>query len=89
MFDFYRTRIKIKIEKEKELNLEVKNIIDIVPNLHVEGQIKLFYKIKDNVYDYLCQFTKKEAEFLIYFYQEMKNDAQVNPALLGLYLATI
>ena len=89
MFDFYRTRIKIKIEKEKELNLEVKNIIDIVPNLHVEGQIKLFYKIKDNVYDYLCQFTKKEAEFIIYFYKEMKNDAQVNPALLGLYLATI
>ena len=89
MFDFYRTRIKIKIEKEKEINLEVKNIIDIVTNLHVEGQIKIFYKIKDNVYDYLCQFTKKEAEFIIYFYKEMKNNSQVNPALLGLYMATI
>ena len=89
MFDFYRRKIKIKIENKKELNIEVKNVIDIVENLHVEGQIKIFYKIRDNVFDYLCQFTKKEAEFIIYFYKEMKNEANVNPALLGLYMATI
>ena len=89
MFDFYRRKIKIKIENKKELNIDVKNVIDIVENLHVEGQIKIFYKIKDSVFDYLCQFTKKEAEFIIYFYKEMKNEANVNPALLGLYMATI
>ena len=89
MFDFYRRKIKIKIENKKELNIDVKNVIDIVENLHVEGQIKIFYKIKDSVFDYLCQFTKKEADFIIYFYKEMKNEANVNPALLGLYMATI
>ena len=89
MFDFYRRRINIKIDEQKLINLEIKNIIDIVQNLHVEGQIKIFYKIKDIVYDYLCQFTQKESEFIIYFYKEMKNRAEINPALLGLYLATI
>ena len=89
MFDFYRRRINIKIDEQKLITLEIKNIIDIVQNLHVEGQIKIFYKIKDIVYDYLCQFTQKEAEFIIYFYKEMKNRSEINPALLGLYLATI
>ncbi len=89
MFDFYRRKINIKIENQKLINLETKNIIDIVPNLHIEGQIKIFYKIKDIVYDYLCQFTQKEAEFIIYFYKEMKSRAEVNPALLGLYMATV
>ena len=89
MFDFYRRKINIKIDEQKIITLETKNIIDIVHNLHVEGQIKIFFKIKDCVYDYLCQFTKKEAEFIIYFYNEMKNRAEINPALLGLYLATI
>ena len=89
MFDFYRRKINIKIENQKLINLETKNIIDIVPNLHIEGQIKIFYKIKDIVYDYLCQFTQKEAEFIIYFYKEMKSRAEINPALLGLYMATV
>ena len=89
MFDFYRRKINIKIENQKQFSLEVKNIIDIVQNLHVEGQIKIFYKIKDNVFDYLCQFTKKESDFIIYFYKELKERDSVNPALLGLYMATI
>ena len=88
-FDFYKRRINIKIEKQKQINLEVKNIIDIVQNLHVEGQIKIFYKIKDNVFDYLCQFTKKEADFLIYFYKELKNQDKIDPALIGLSMGTI
>ena len=89
MFDFYKRRINIKIEKQKQISLEVKNIIDIVQNLHVEGQIKIFYKIKDNVFDYLCQFTKKEADFLIYFYKEIKNQNKIDPALIGLSMGTI
>jgi hypothetical protein len=88
-FDFYKRRINIKIEKQKQISLEIKNIIDIVQNLHVEGQIKIFYKIKDNVFDYLCQFTKKEADFLIYFYKELKNQDKIEPALIGLSMGTI
>lgn len=89
MFDFYKRRINIKIENQKQISLEIKNIIDIVQNLHVEGQVKIFYKIKDNVFDYLCQFTKKEADFLIYFYKELKNQDKIDPALIGLSMGTI
>ena len=88
-FDFYKRRIDIKVEKQNQISLEIKNIIDIVQNLHVEGQIKIFYKIKDNVFDYLCQFTKKEADFLIYFYKEIKNQDKIEPALIGLSMGTI
>ena len=88
MFDFYRRKVHIQIDNQKQISIEIKNIIDIVENLHIEGQIKIFFKIKDTVYDYLCQFTKKESDFIIYFYKELKNESQVNPALLGLYLAT-
>ena len=89
VFDFYKRKINIKIEDQKPVNIEVKNIIDIVHNLHVEGQIKLFYKIKDMVYDYLCQFTKKESEFIIYFYKELKNQDKIEPALFGLSMGTM
>lgn len=89
MYDFYKRKINIKIENQKPVCIEVKNIIDIVPNLHVEGQIKLFYKIKDNIFDYLCQFTKKEADYIIYFYKELKNQNKIDPALIGLSMGTI
>ena len=88
MFDFYRRKVYIQIDNQKEIKVEIKNIIDIVENLHIEGQIKIFFKQKDVVYDYLCQFTKKESEFIIYFYKELKSESQVNPALMGLYMAT-
>ena len=89
MFDFYKRRMNIKIEKQKMINIDAKDIIDIVQNLHVEGQIKIFYKIKDSVFDYLCQFTKKESEFLIYFYKELKTRNKIDPALIGLSMGTI
>jgi hypothetical protein len=89
VFDFYKRKINIKIEDQKPVNIDVKNIIDIVHNLHVEGQIKLFYKIKDMVFDYLCQFTKKESEFIIYFYKELKNQDKIDPALFGLSMGTM
>ena len=66
IFNFNQKKIKFCIENKNPINIEVQNIIDIVENLHIEGQIKIFYKIKDNVYDYLCQFTKKEAYYIIY-----------------------
>ena len=88
IFNFNQKKIKFCIENKNPINIEVKNIIDIVENLHIEGQIKIFYKIKDNVYDYLCQFTKKEACYIIHFYKELKNNDSIDPALYAAYLGT-
>ena len=88
IFNFNQKKIKFCIENKNPINIEVKNIIDIVENLHIEGQIKFFYKIKDNVYDYLCQFTKKEAYYIIHFYKELKNNDSIDPALYAAYLGT-
>ena len=63
IFNFNQKKIKFFIENKNPFNIEAKEIIDIVENVHIEGQIKIFFKINDNVFDYLCQFTKKEAEY--------------------------
>ena len=88
IFNFNQKKIKFCIDNKNPINIELKNIIDIVENLHIEGQIKIFYKIKDNVYDYLCQFTKKEAYYIIHFYKELKNNDSIDPALYAAYLGT-
>lgn len=88
IFNFNKKKISLFIENKKPINIEEKDIIDIVENLHVEGQIKIFFKIKDNVFDYLCQFTKKEADYIIHFYNELKNNDQIDPALYAAYLGT-
>lgn len=89
IFNFNLKKIKIFVENKNPINIEAKDIIDIVENLHIEGQIKIFYKIKENVFDYLCQFTKKEAEYIIHFYKELKNkDEHIDPALYAAYLGT-
>ena len=89
IFNFNLKKIKIFVENKNPINIEAKDIIDIVENLHIEGQIKIFYKIKENVFDYLCQFTKKEADYIIHFYKELKNnDEYIDPALYAAYLGT-
>lgn len=89
IFNFKLKKIKIFVENKNPINIEAKDIIDIVENLHIEGQIKIFYKIKENVFDYLCQFTKKEADYIIHFYKELKNnDEHIDPALYAAYLGT-
>ena len=88
IFNFSQKKIKIFVDNKKPINIDAKNIIDIVENVHIEGQIKIFYKIKDNVFDYLCQFTKKEADYIIHFYKELKNNDHIDPALYAAYLGT-
>ena len=88
MFNFNKKNIKICVENKTPINIETNNIIDIVENLHIEGQIKIFFKIKENVCDYLCQFTKKEADYIIHFYNELKNNDHIDPALYAAYLGT-
>ena len=88
MFNFDKKKIKISVDNKNSINLEAKDIIDIVENLHIEGQIKIFYKIKEQVFDYLCQFTKKEAFYIIQFYKELKNNDHIDPALYAAYLGT-
>ena len=88
IFNFNQKKIKFFIENKNPFNIEAKEIIDIVENVHIEGQIKIFFKIKDKVFDYLCQFTKKEADYIIRFYKELKNTDQIDPALYAAYLGT-
>ena len=88
MFNFNHKKIGIIVENKNPIIIEAKDIIDIVENLHIEGQIKIFYKIKESVFDYLCQFTKKEADYIIHFYKELKNNDHIDPALYAAYLGT-
>jgi len=88
MFNFTHKKIGIIVENKNPIIIEAKDIIDIVENLHIEGQIKIFYKIKESVFDYLCQFTKKEADYIIHFYKELKNNDHIDPALYAAYLGT-
>ena len=88
MFNFNQKKIIFCVENKNQINIEIKDIIDIVENLHIEGQIKFFFKIKDKVFDYLCQFTKKEADYIIYYYNKLKNNDYIDPALYAAYLGT-
>ena len=88
MFNFNQKKIIFCVENKNQINIEIKDIIDIVENLHIEGQIKFFFKIKDKVFDYLCQFTKKEADYIIYFYNKLKNNDYIDLALYAAYLGT-
>ena len=49
---------------------------------------QIFFKIKDKVFDYLCQFNKKEADYIIHFYNILKNTDYIDPALYAAYLGT-
>ena len=84
IFNFNQKKIKFFIENKNPFNIEAKEIIDIVENVHIEGQIKIFFKIKDKVFDYLCQFTKKEADYIIRFYKEL-----IQTKLIQLYMLQI
>ena len=88
MFNFNKKKIIFYVENKKQINIEVKDIIDIVENLHIEGQVKFFFKLKDKVIDYLCQFTKKETDYIIHFYNILKNTDYIDPALYAAYLGT-
>ena len=73
-FGKYQQSLYIKIE-EKEFILVPKEILDIIGNKYIPGQIKIVLKLngKKNNSEILAQFTKKEGEYIRKFFKEFKN----------------
>ena len=73
-FGKYQQSIYIKIG-DKEFILVAKEIVDIIGNKYIPGQIKIILKLngKKNNSELLAQFTKKEGEYIRKFFREFKN----------------
>ena len=73
-FGKYQQSVYIKIG-DKEFILVPKEIVDIIGNKYIQGQIKIILKLngKKNNSELLAQFTKKEGEYIRKFFREFKN----------------
>ena len=73
-FGKYQQSLYIKLD-EKEFILVPKEILDIIGNKFIPGQIKIILKLtgKKNNSEILAQFTKKEGEYIKKFFREFKN----------------
>ena len=72
-FGKYEGIIYMKID-DKELNLMDKEIVDVLENKYIPGQIKFILNINDNeIQEIICQFTKKEGEYIRKFFRDFKN----------------
>ena len=73
-FGKYQQSVYIKIG-DKEFILVPKEIVDIIGNKFIQGQIKIILKLngKKNNSELLAQFTKKEGEYIRKFFREFKN----------------
>ena len=73
-FGKYQQSVYFKIG-EKEFILVGKEIVDILGNKYVPGQVKIILKLngKKNNSEILAQFTKKEGEYIRKFFREFKN----------------
>ena len=73
-FGKYQQSLYIKLD-EKEFILVPKEILDIIGNKYIPGQIKIVLKLngKKNNSEILAQFTKKEGEYIRKFFKEFKN----------------
>ena len=73
-FGKYQQSVSIKLD-QKEFILVAKEIVDILGNKYIPGQIKIILKIngKKNNSEILAQFTKKEGEYIRKFFREFKN----------------
>ena len=73
-FGKYQQSVYFKIG-EKECILVGKEIVDILGNKYIPGQVKIILKLngKKNNSEILAQFTKKEGEYIRKFFREFKN----------------
>ena len=73
-FGKYQQSVYFKIG-EKEFILVGKEIVDILGNKYIPGQVKIILKLngKKNNSEILAQFTKKEGEYIKKFFREFKN----------------
>ena len=73
-FGKYQQNVYMKIG-EKELILMSKEILDILGNKYIQGQVKFILKLNEskNNTEIIGQFTKKEGEYIRKFFIEFKN----------------
>ena len=73
-FGKYQQSVYMKIG-EKELILMSKEILDILGNKYIQGQVKFILKLNEskNNTEIIGQFTKKEGEYIRKFFIEFKN----------------
>ena len=72
-FGKYEGIVYMKID-DKELNLMDKEIVDVLENKYIPGQIKFILNINDSdSQEIICQFTKKEGEYIRKFFRDFKN----------------
>ena len=73
-FGKYQQSVYFKIG-EKEFILVGKEIVDILGNKYIPGQVKIILKLngKKNNSEILAQFTKKEGAYIRKFFREFKN----------------
>ena len=73
-FGKYQQSLYIKLG-QKEIILLAKDILDIIGNKFIPGQIKIIIKLSGNKNntEIVAQFTKKEGEYIRKFFRELKN----------------
>ena len=73
-FGKYQQSVYMKIG-EKELILISKEILDVLRNKYIQGQVKFILKLNEskNNTEIIGQFTKKEGEYISKFFVEFKN----------------
>ena len=73
-FGKYQQSVYMKIG-EKELILISKEILDVLGNKYIQGQVKFILKLNEskNNTEIIGQFTKKEGEYIRKFFIEFKN----------------
>ena len=73
-FGKYQQSVYMKIG-EKELILISKEILDVLGNKYIQGQVKFILKLNEskNNTEIIGQFTKKQGEYIRKFFIEFKN----------------
>ena len=72
-FGKYQQSVYMKIGDHEFILLE-KEIIDVLPNKYIPGQVKFIFKINDSKEntEIIGQFTKKQGEYIRKFFNELK-----------------
>ena len=85
-FGKYKQSISFQEENQKEKVFVNKDISDVVIDKKNSNRVWICIYSKGKQNNYLCEFTKKEAEYIVKFYQGIKvrqNDVGVENALMN------
>ena len=80
-----KNKFYFKIEKEKELFLTNKEVIDIIQDSKRKNYVKVILRINNEKKNFLCEFTEKEIESMIKFFNDFKKKPNlIEGALIGM-----